>query len=135
MDKKMKNESSVRTTPRIGKSESNTISMCFKTLNAGVEQIVNTWPSLYRRTMAEIIEYGELTQEELTNVVSGMRNYNNLAEYFVENNNSLFTKYSKFTAFQRFCLEVWIKKYWMKYNTIAIKPENYVMEIEKEVEL
>jgi len=121
----------VKTAPRIIEKTAAFYREKFNTLNAGLEYILEAFPTLYARTIADLkgkFTRGELMlfidvmnghwynphgagQEMTPNVSDGIA-LDHLDEKWKINGATLNKKLATLTMFHRACLEVWIQEFW-----------------------
>jgi hypothetical protein len=127
----IKGETMIKTAPRISKSAAEFIPEYFRTLNAGLEYIIDSWPVLYRYTLDHLKKHfsrGELMlmidvfnataltpriagQHIQLSVDDGMK-LDRLDEKWNVNRNDLNAKLESCTIFERACLEIWANGFW-----------------------
>jgi len=133
----------IKTAPRISKTTAEFIPGQFRTLNAGCEHILNSWPGLFRLTLNELKErfsQGELgiMLDVMNGSMIGSDNYgrhltmnctDGVALYRLDKKwniekDPFFEKLGNLTTFQAACLEIWANAFW--YSQTAKNSEGTI---------
>lgn len=121
----------IKTAPRISKQAAEFLPEYFRSLNAGCEHVLNSWPGLFRLTLEEI--RGRFSEGELSIMLDVMNatfitpenygrhlimncqdgvNLDKLDEKWHIEKEIFFDKIQQLNTFQATCLEIWANGFW-----------------------
>jgi len=136
------------TAPRLGDAHAEFILKYFPTLNSGCEYILNAWPGIVKRTLADLS--GQFTAGELSliiDVFNGTRLTSGLAGQHLEvqvtdgidldrldkkwdvSPDDIIAKIRGLSIFEAAVLEIWANGFWYGKNQPKQDLEKYIREL------